>query len=82
MMGFMRPIPVPPQDICERLDSTPVVCLDDIDSVAGDREWELQLFNFLNRKTLYGGTVVVASARPPSCPGWCCQTWCPACNRA
>ena len=60
----------PPEDILARLQGHAVVCIDDLDSVAGQWDWEVQLFNLLNRALLDAGTVAVAAARPPDAAGF------------
>lgn len=41
------------------------VCMDDIDAVAGDREWELALFALFNQLTDSGGLLVITSSAAP-----------------
>ncbi len=48
------------------LDSRQFICLDDIDTIAGDPDWELSLFELCNQAQDSGGALVVsanASAR-------------------
>lgn len=49
-------------------DSDPL-CLDDIETVAGDRRWEEALFSLLNRVREQGGRLVLAAAHAPSALG-------------
>jgi len=52
----------------EGLASRELICLDDIDRVAGNGEWELALFNLSNELDEAGGQLVVsASAAPREC---------------
>ena len=52
----------------EGLASRELICLDDIDRVAGNEEWELALFNLSNELDEAGGQLVVsASAAPREC---------------
>lgn len=59
-----------PSEICAQLEEHDVVCLDDLSLVAANAEWELALFNFINRKILTGGTVVIGASRPASAAGF------------
>ena len=36
-------------EICEGLESADVICIDDIDVIAGNKDWEIALFNLYNR---------------------------------
>ena len=56
----------PPAELLAGLEAQRVVCLDDVDAVAGLRAWEEQLFNLINRKMACGGALIVAGSRPPS----------------
>ncbi|MDJ0750329.1 MAG: DnaA regulatory inactivator Hda [Woeseiaceae bacterium] len=51
--------------ILEGLESRDLVCIDDIDLVAGDDEWERALFSFYNALHETGGQLVVAAAATP-----------------
>jgi DnaA family protein len=50
----------------EGLDAFSLVCLDDIEAVAGESAWELAIFNLYNQLRERGARVIVASDRPPS----------------
>lgn len=55
-------------DVLEGLASREVICIDDLDSVAGDAGWEIGLFNLCNEIHEAGGQLVVAaSAAPREC---------------
>jgi DnaA family protein len=41
------------------------VCIDDLDSVAGDEEWELALFDLLNQIADNDGMLIVSASSPP-----------------
>ena len=60
----------PADDVLGRLQGHSVICIDDLDCVAGRRDWEVQLFNLLNRALLQSGTVAVAGTRPPDATGF------------
>ena len=54
--------------ILEGLASRQFICLDDVDVVAGDADWELGLFNLYNQLHDAGGVLVVAAnATPRAC---------------
>lgn len=58
-----------PRDICEGLDSVQLVCLDGIDEICGQREWEQALFHLFNNLRDAGHSLVMAShTSPPSIP--------------
>ncbi|MEX2131140.1 MAG: DnaA regulatory inactivator Hda [Pseudohongiellaceae bacterium] len=50
--------------IFEGLESLQLVCLDDLQGVAGDKDWEMALFRLINQ-TRETGTVIVMSADRP-----------------
>jgi len=54
-----------PTDMLEDLDQLRLVCIDDVDKVAGAREWETALFNFYNRAK-EAETVVVFAGEVPA----------------
>lgn len=41
------------------------ICLDDLDSVTGDEEWEFALFDLLNQIADNGAVLVVSASSPP-----------------
>jgi DnaA family protein len=55
--------------ILEGLASRELVCVDDIDSVAADADWETALFDLCNQVFDAGGQLIVAaSTAPRECP--------------
>lgn len=52
-----------PDDVFAALEHQPLVCIDDIDAMAGKANWEEGLFHFLNRKMLCGGAVLVSAGQ-------------------
>lgn len=52
-------------EICDGLEMTPLVCLDDIQAVAGNPEWETALFHLYNRIRDVGGRLLVAATAAP-----------------
>lgn len=58
--------------VAEGLDSYALVCLDDLEAVAGDRDWETALFDLFNRLRERQATLIGSASRPPrSCPSPC-----------
>lgn len=51
--------------LLEGLEETPLVCLDDIERVAGKPEWEAALFSLVERLRAVRGMLVVAATAPP-----------------
>lgn len=47
------------------LEAMPVVCIDDIDAVAGDAAWEQALFHLYNRLRERGGYLLVTASSGP-----------------
>ena len=52
-------------DIFEGLESFPLVCLDDLQAIAGHRDWELGLFSLFNRLRESGTRLLVAARCSP-----------------
>ncbi|MFM2486402.1 DnaA inactivator Hda [Celerinatantimonas yamalensis] len=51
----------------EGLESMALVCLDNIDAVAGDKDWETAIFDFYNRrKELSDATRLIVTANAPA----------------
>ena len=56
-------------DIFEGLEQHTVVCLDDVQALAGDAAWETGLFNLFNRvREMQGRLLVTANCSPASLP--------------
>lgn len=51
--------------ILEGMEFLDLVCLDAVQSVAGDSDWEVALFHFFNRIREQGNTLVIASTSAP-----------------
>lgn len=63
MLGFS------PSDICEGLEQTELVCLDGIENICGDREWERAVFHLFNNLRDAGHHLLMSShVSPPSLP--------------
>lgn len=55
--------------ILDGLSSRAPICIDDLDSVAGNADWELSLFGLANQLFDNGGQLLVSAAMPPrKCP--------------
>lgn len=55
----------PPEDVLQGVESLDLVCLDDIDRVLGNADWELALFNLYNRAREQGCRLLVAGNAAP-----------------
>ncbi len=51
--------------LLEGLEEMPLVCLDDIERIAGRAEWEAALFSLVERRRSPGGMLAVAASAPP-----------------
>jgi DnaA family protein len=52
-------------EMLEGLEDLDLVCLDDIDAVAGESAWEQALFGFYNRAAISEVRLVVSASMPP-----------------
>lgn len=59
-----------PADMLDGLEHMDLVCVDDVDAIAGRREWEEALFHMFNRLRDAGGRLVTAGARRPTDTGF------------
>ena len=60
---------VPPAGMLEALERCRLVCIDDLERLAGREAWEAELFHLLNRSQAALAGIVVAAAAPPSAVG-------------
>lgn len=60
MLGFA------PEDICEGLEALDLVCIDGIDEICGNHNWEQALFHLYNRLRDGGGQLLVATHTSPA----------------
>lgn len=51
--------------LLENLEGVALVCLDDVERIAGNEEWEQALFALVERLRVAGGMLIAAGARPP-----------------
>lgn len=56
--------------ILENLDNLPLICLDNIDNVAGNPVWEEALFDLYNRVKEAGGKLIVSADHSPGHNGF------------
>ena len=54
-----------PQDVLQSIETLDLVCLDDVDAVLGDDDWELALFDLCNRARQWGCRLLVAGQGAP-----------------
>jgi len=50
-----------PPEICEGIETADIICLDDIDAIAGNNDWEIALFNLYNRLRDHGKNLIISS---------------------
>ena len=59
-------------DILEGMEKMPLLCLDNLDAVAGNRMWEESLFNLFNRwKETSRGSLIMSASTAPRKLGLC-----------
>lgn len=58
-------VALPAGELLQGLESRQLVCLDDLDAVAGDAGWEVALFHFCNRARDAGCRLLLAAAASP-----------------
>lgn len=51
--------------LLESVETSPLVCLDDVERVAGHPEWEAALFSLIERLRTMGGLLLSAAGAPP-----------------
>ena len=54
-----------PEELLQGLESMPLLCLDDLQAVAGQRDWELALFHLFNRCRESGARWLASGRQPP-----------------
>ncbi|MDO8706504.1 MAG: DnaA regulatory inactivator Hda [Sulfuricaulis sp.] len=50
----------------ESAEQAPLVCLDDVERIAGRPEWETALFSLIERLRVVGGLLISAAGAPPA----------------
>jgi DnaA family protein len=69
-----RPPALPPEALAG-FERTPVLCIDDVDAVAGDLAWERALFRLFNEAAELRTRLVFAASAPPRQPDWRLEDW-------
>jgi DnaA family protein len=69
-----RSIALPPEAMAG-FEHTRVLCVDDVDAVAGDLAWERALFRLFNDGAELRTRLIFAAAVPPRQPDWRLEDW-------
>lgn len=69
-----RSVGLPPEALAG-FESSGVLCLDDVDAVAGDPAWENALFGMFNEAADLGTRLVFAARAAPRQLEWCLEDW-------
>jgi DnaA-homolog protein len=69
-----RSLALPP-DALAGYERTPLLCLDDVDAVAGDLAWERALFRLFNEAADLGSRLIFAAAAAPRQSPWLLEDW-------
>ena len=69
-----RSLALPPEALAG-FERTRVLCIDDVDAVAGDLAWERALFHLFNEAAELRTRLIFAAAVPPRVAGWSLEDW-------
>jgi DnaA family protein len=69
-----RPPALPPEALAG-FERARVLCVDDVDAVAGDLAWERALFRLFNEASELRTRLIFAAAAPPRQPDWRLDDW-------
>jgi DnaA-homolog protein len=69
-----RPLALPPEALAG-FERTRLLCIDDVDAVAGDPAWERALFQLFNEAAELRTRLIFAAAGPPRQSNWCLEDW-------
>jgi DnaA-homolog protein len=69
-----RSLALPPEALAG-FERTRVLCIDDVDAVAGDLPWERMLFHLFNEAAELRTRLIFAAAAPPRQAGWSLEDW-------
>jgi DnaA family protein len=72
------PLAVPralPPEALAGFERARVLCVDDVDAVAGDLAWESALFRLFNEASELRTRLIFAAAAPPRQPDWRLEDW-------
>jgi DnaA-homolog protein len=64
-----------PADSLAGFERSRVLCVDDVDAVAGDLAWEKALFRLFNEAAELRTRLIFAAAAPPRQLGWSLEDW-------
>ena len=67
----LRDVADMPTQLLEGWERYALVCLDDVDAIAGQRDWEEALFHLYNRIREQGGVLIVSSSALPASVPFC-----------
>jgi DnaA family protein len=67
--------PALPPEALAGFERTPVLCVDDVDAVAGDGAWERALFRLFNEAAELHTRLIFAAAAPPRRSDWRLEDW-------
>lgn len=54
-----------PQDILDNTNTMDLLCIDDLDVIAGDQAWEAALFHLYNQRLMAGKHLLLAASKTP-----------------
>ncbi len=69
-----RSLALPPEALAG-YERSAVLCVDDVDAVAGDLAWEKALFRLFNEAGDLGNRLIFAAAAPPRQSEWLLEDW-------
>jgi DnaA-homolog protein len=69
-----RTLALPPEALLG-YERTAVLCVDDVDTVAGDEAWEKALFGLFNAAAELGTRLIFAAGHPPRHAAWRLDDW-------
>lgn len=69
-----RSLALPPEALAG-FERARVLCIDDVDAVAGDPAWERALFHSFNEAAELRTRLIFAGATPPRQAGWSLEDW-------
>jgi DnaA family protein len=69
-----RPLALPPEALAG-FERTRLLCIDDVDTVAGDAAWERALFQLFNEAAELRTRLIFAAAGPPRQSDWSLEDW-------
>jgi DnaA family protein len=71
---LIRSLALPPEALAG-FEHSRVLCVDDVDAVAGDLAWEKALFRLFNEAAELHTRLIFAAATPPRQPDWGLEDW-------